>query len=182
MIPHVIELARETGLQVCLDMASCSIIAGNLELSSLLINKYVGIVFANEEKAKAFTDKEDPKEALKLISKKCNIAIIKVGGNSFYIRKGTEGIEVKAIPVERVINMTGIGDYFTAEFLHGLTCGYSLGRCVKIDSVSFEDVIQIVGTTIPYKRWDEIESNINEALSEQVNNGLPLHLILAENV
>lgn len=129
-------------------------------------NKYVDIVFANEEEAKAFTGKEDPKEALELISKKCSIAIVKVGGNGSYIRKGTEEIKVEAIPVKKVIDTTGAGDYFASGFLYGLTCGYSLEKCAKIGSILSGNVIQIVGTTIPGERWDEIKLNINEVLSE----------------
>ena len=136
MILHAIELAKEAGLQVCLDMASYNIVAGDLEFFSLLINKYVDIVFANEEEAKAFTGKEDPKEALELISKKCSIAIVKVGGNGSYIRKGTEEIKVEAIPVERVIDTTGAGDYFAAGFLYGLTCGYSLAYIIHSGFIS----------------------------------------------
>ena len=110
--------------------------------------------------------KEDPKEALELISKKCSIAIVKVGGNGSYIRKGTEEIKVEAIPVKKVIDTTGAGDYFASGFLYGLTCGYSLEKCAKIGSILSGNVIQIVGTTIPGERWDEIKLNINEVLSE----------------
>ena len=83
MILHAIELAKEAGLQICLDMASYNIVANDLEFFSLLINKYVDIVFANEEEAKAFTGKE-PEEALRVIAKKCSIAIVKVGANGSY--------------------------------------------------------------------------------------------------
>ena len=87
MILHAIELAKEAGLQICLDMASYNIVANDLEFFTLLINKYVDIVFANEEEAKAFTGKE-PEEALRVIAKKCSIAIVKVGASGSYIRKG----------------------------------------------------------------------------------------------
>ena len=70
MILRAIELAKEAGLQVCLDMASYNIVEGDLEFFSLLVNKYVDIVFANEEEAKAFTGKE-PEEALDIIAKMC---------------------------------------------------------------------------------------------------------------
>lgn len=166
MILHAIELAKEAGLQVCLDLASYNIVAADLEFFSLLINKYVDIVFANEEEAKAFTGKEDPKESLELISKKCSIAIVKVGAKGSYIRKGTEQIKVEAIPVERVVDTTGAGDYFAAGFLYGLTCGYSLEKCAKIGSILSGNVIQVVGTTISGERWNEIKLNINEVLSE----------------
>jgi sugar/nucleoside kinase (ribokinase family) len=111
-----------------LDMASYNIVANDLEFFSLLINKYVDIVFANEEEAKAFTGKE-PEEALGVIAKKCSIAIVKVGASGSYIRKGTEEIKVSAIPVQKVVDTTGAGDYFASGFLYGLTCGYSLDKC-----------------------------------------------------
>ena len=48
MILHAIELAKEAGLQICLDMASYNIVASDMEFFSLLINKYVDIVFINK--------------------------------------------------------------------------------------------------------------------------------------
>ena len=165
MILHAIELAKEAGLQICLDMASYNIVAGDMDFFSLLINKYVDIVFANEEEAKVFTGKE-PEEALEIIAKKCSIAIVKVGANGSYIRKGTEEIKVSAIPVKKVMDTTGAGDYFAAGFLYGLTCGYSLEKCAKIGSILSGNVIQTIGTTISGERWDEIKLNINRILAE----------------
>ena len=165
MILHAIELAKEAGLQICLDMASYNIVANDLEFFTLLINKYVDIVFANEEEAKAFTGKE-PEEALRVIAKKCSIAIVKVGANGSYIRKGTEEIKVSAISVQKVVDTTGAGDYFASGFLYGLTCGYSLDKCAKIGSILSGNVIQVIGTTIPQERWDEIKLNINRILAE----------------
>ncbi|NCC09366.1 MAG: adenosine kinase [Bacteroidia bacterium] len=165
MILRAIELAKEAGLQVCLDLASYNIVAGDLEFFTLLINKYVDIVFANEEEAKAFTG-GTPEEALEIIGKKCSVAIVKVGSEGSLIRKGTETIKVKAVLVENVIDTTGAGDYFAAGFLYGLTSGYSLEKCAKIGSLLSSQVIQVVGTTMGQERWDEIKLNINRILSE----------------
>ena len=165
MILRAIKLAKEAGLQICLDMASYNIVEEDKEFFSLLINKYVDIVFANEEEAKAFTGKE-PEEALEIIGKQCSIAIVKVGCRGSLIRKGTEEVKVDAIPVKKVLDTTGAGDYFSAGFLYGLTCGYSLEKCSKIGSILSGNVIQVIGTTIPKERWDEIKLNINEILSE----------------
>lgn len=110
MILRAIELAKEAGLQVCLDMASYNIVAGDHEFFSLLVNKYVDIVFANEEEAKAFTGKE-PEEALDIIAKMCSIAIVKVGARGSLIRKGTEEVRIEAVPVAKVVDTTGAGDF-----------------------------------------------------------------------
>ena len=123
------------------------------------------IVFSNEEEAKSFTG-EEPEEAQRVIAKKCSIAIVKVGANGSYIRKGTDEIKVSAIPVEKVLDTTGAGDYFAAGFLYGLTCGYSLEKCAKIGSILSGNVIQVIGTTISPERWDEIKLNINRNLAE----------------
>ena len=146
MILRAIELAKEAGLQICLDMASYNIVEQDHDFFSLLINKYVDIVFANEEEAKAFTGKE-PEEALDVIAKMCSIAIVKLGARGSLIRKGTEEVHVHAVTVDRVIDTTGAGDYFAAGFLYGLTCGYSLEKMWQTSrtlSSSFHDGIEYI--------------------------------------
>ncbi|MCD8183431.1 MAG: adenosine kinase [Bacteroides sp.] len=159
MILRAIELAKEAGLQVCLDMASYNIVAGDHEFFSLLVNKYVDIVFANEEEAKAFTGKE-PEEALDIIAKMCSIAIVKVGARGSLIRKGTEEVRVEAVPVQKVVDTTGAGDFFAAGFLYGLTCGYSLEKCGKIGSILSGEVIQVIGAELPVETWGKIKGEI----------------------
>ena len=161
MILHAIELAKEAGLQICLDMASYNIVEEELDFFSLLINKYVDIVFANEEEAKAFTGKE-PEEALDIIAKMCSIAIVKLGARGSIIRKGTEEIRVEAVPVEKVVDTTGAGDYYAAGFLYGLTCGYSLEKCARIGSLLSGDVIQVIGAELPEVQWEKIKKEISE--------------------
>ena len=159
MILRAIELAKEAGLQVCLDMASYNIVAGDHEFFSLLVNKYVDIVFANEEEAKAFTGKE-PEEALDIIAKMCSIAIVKVGARGSLIRKGTEEVRVEAVQVAKVVDTTGAGDFFAAGFLYGLTCGYSLEKCGKIGAILSGEVIQVIGTELPDSKWEKIKEDI----------------------
>ena len=91
---------------------------------------------------------------------------MKVGAKGSYIRKGTEAVKVAAIPVRKVVDTTGAGDYFASGFLYGLTCGYSLEKCAKIGSILSGNVIQVIGTTIPQERWNEIKLNINKILAE----------------
>ena len=161
MILHAIELAKEAGLQICLDMASYNIVEQDHDFFSLLINKYVDIVFANEEEAKAFTGKE-PEEALDVIAKMCSIAIVKLGARGSLIRKGTEEVHVHAVTVDRVIDTTGAGDYFAAGFLYGLTCGYSLEKCGKIGSILSGSIIRVIGAEMPAEWWEDIKTRISE--------------------
>ena len=59
LILRAMQLGKEAGLQICLDMASYNIVEGDLEFFDILITKYVDIVFANEEEAKAYTGNDD---------------------------------------------------------------------------------------------------------------------------
>jgi len=165
MILRAIELAKEAGLQICLDLSSYNIVENDLEFFTLLVNKYADIVFANEEEAKALTGKE-PAEALNEISRMCSVAIVKIGSQGSLIKKGTCTTHVPAIEVEKVVDTTGAGDYFSAGFLYGLTCGYSLEKCAQIGSILAGNVIQVVGTNLSKEKWDEIKLNINTILPE----------------
>lgn len=161
MILRAIELAKEAGLQICMDMASYNIVKEDLDFLSLLVNKYVDIVFANEEEARAFTGKE-PEEAVECIAGMCSVAVVKVGARGSFIRKGTEEVHVPALPVEKVVDTTGAGDYFAAGFMYGLTCGCSLEKCAKIGSILARDVIQVVGTELPETQWAKIKEEISQ--------------------
>lgn len=163
LILQAIRFAKDAGLQICLDMASYNIVKNDLDFFYLLLNKYVNIVFANEEEAKVFTGK-DPKEALKELAGICDIAIVKIGSKGSYIKKGKEEVHVNAIPVKKVIDTTGAGDYFASGFLYGLTCGYPLEKCGLIGSILSAKVIQVVGATLSKAQWDEIKLNIQAIL------------------
>ncbi len=163
LILRAMQLAHEAGAQICIDMASYNIVANDLEFFDMLVTKYVDIVFANEEEAKAFTGKEAA-EAVDEIAAKCSVAVVKLGSKGSCIRKGTKSITVAPMPVKKVVDTTGAGDYYAAGFLYGLICGYSLEKCAAIGSILASNVIQVVGTTLPKKKWDEIKLNIDALL------------------
>lgn len=160
---RAVQLAKEEGLQVCLDMASYNVVEAERDFFGQLIVKYVDIVFANESEALAYTGKA-PHEALEEIASKCSIAVVKTGKEGSLVKKGTEVIQLLSCPVDNVLDTTGAGDFYAAGFMYGLTCGYSLEKCVQISTILATAVIQEVGTTLPAKKWDEIKLNIESLL------------------
>ena len=160
---RAVQLAKEEGLQVCLDMASYNVVEAERDFFDQLIVKYVDIVFANESEALAYTGKA-PHEALEEIASKCSIAVVKTGKEGSLVKKGTEVIQLLSRPVDNVLDTTGAGDFYAAGFMYGLTCGYSLEKCVQISTILATAVIQEVGTTLPAKKWDEIKLNIESLL------------------
>lgn len=83
-----------------MDMASYNIVEGDLEFFDILITKYVDIVFANEEEAKAYTGK-DAWGAINEIASKCSVVIVKLGAQGSCIKKGTECIKLEVPPVKK---------------------------------------------------------------------------------
>lgn len=160
---RAVQLAKEEGLQVCLDMASYNVVEAERDFFDQLIVKYVDIVFAYESEALAYTGKT-PHEALEEIASKCSIAVVKTGKEGSLVKKGTEVIQLLSCPVDNVLDTTGAGDFYAAGFMYGLTCGYSLEKCVQISTILATAVIQEVGTTLPAKKWDEIKLNIESLL------------------
>lgn len=160
---RAVQLAKEEGLQVCLDMASYNVVEAERDFFDQLIVKYVDIVFANESEALAYTGKA-PHEALEEIASKCSIAVVKTGKEGSLVKKGTEVIQLLSCPIDNVLDTTGAGDFYAAGFMYGLTCGYSLEKCVQISTILATAVIQEVGTTLSAKKWDEIKLNIESLL------------------
>jgi sugar/nucleoside kinase (ribokinase family) len=159
LILRAIELAKDAGLQICIDLASYNIVEQERDFFALLINKYVDIVFANEEEAKAFTG-QTATEALDILGRLCSIAVVKVGAAGSYIKKGSETIFVDAGKATKV-DSTGAGDYYAAGFLYGLTSGFGLEKCGKIGSLLARHIIQVIGAELPEQTWNEIKKEVD---------------------
>lgn len=68
MIRTALKMAKDAGLITSIDLASFNVVNENLEFLHEIIEKYVDIIFANEEEAMAFTGKK-PAEAVRDMAK-----------------------------------------------------------------------------------------------------------------
>jgi len=153
-----LKLAKESGLTVSIDLASYNVVGANREFLHAMIEKYVDIVFANEEEAKAFSGKE-PLEALKDLSRKCDIAVVKIGSKGSLIKQGKEIVEIRAIPAHPV-DTTGAGDLYASGFLYGLSQGMPIQRCGEIGAILAGNVIEVMGSKMTKEQWDKIRALI----------------------
>ncbi len=151
LIEKAVKFAKKNGLKVTLDMASYNVVEENLEFLKVLLDKYVDIVFANEEEAKSFTGLE-PEEALTQFAALCDIAVVKIGKHGSLIQKGTEIFKVESIDANP-IDTTGAGDLYAAGFIYGLIKNYSLDKCGKIGSVLAGKTIEVIGPKMDNQQW-----------------------------
>ncbi|MCB0806916.1 MAG: adenosine kinase [Bacteroidales bacterium] len=156
LIEEALKLAKKAGLKISLDMASFNVVEANLGFLKKVVDQYVDIVFANEEEAKSFTGKE-PEEALHEFAKMVEIAVVKVGKNGSWIKKGEEVFKVDAIQAGS-IDTTGAGDLYASGFLFGLIKGYDLDKCGRIGSILAGKTIEVIGPKMDSAKWSEVSA------------------------
>lgn len=161
LILKAIQMAKEAGLLVSVDLASYNVVEANLEFLQMLIRDYVDIVFANEEEARAFTGK-DPKEALVRISEHTEIAVVKVGKEGSYVKNATNDHHQIEAYVANCIDTTGAGDLYATGFLYGLANGLSHDKCGKIGSYVASKVVEVIGAKMDETVWVDIRNYIQK--------------------
>ncbi len=160
LLETAMKLAKQAGLKISLDLASYNVVEASLDFLTDMTKKYVDIIFANEEEAKAFTGKE-PKEALEIIATMCEIAVVKIGPKGSMVKKDGESCMVDVIPATRR-DTTGAGDLYASGFLYGLTKNLSMEKCAKIGTILSGKVIEVIGAKMPEQTWNEIHSMVAE--------------------
>jgi sugar/nucleoside kinase (ribokinase family) len=167
VISHAMQLAKQRGLKIAIDLASYNVVSENLEFLQGLVAEYVDILFANEQEAEAFTGESEPRNALEAISKMCELTIVKIGTRGAYIKSGGEAIHVGIMAAAKRVDTTGAGDFYAAGFMSGLSEGLSLRQCGTIGAITAGKVIEVVGTTLGEEAWREVYSLIDRVKTEK---------------
>jgi len=148
-------LAKKHNMEIVLDLASYNIVEAKLNDFMEIASKYVDILIANSEEARAFTG-SDNIEALHKMSFISPVAVIKTGNKGSIIKSGNEIIKIEAVTAN-VCDTTGAGDLYAAGFLYGYSLNYPLRVCGEIGSLLAAKVIETIGARLPTKMWDEIK-------------------------
>ena len=162
LIRKAVKLASEAGLTVSIDLASYNVVEENLDFLKEIVSKYVDVVFANEDEARAFTGKS-PSEALEAISKHVRIAVVKTGKEGSLVKSADGTFRVPARKAN-CIDTTGAGDLYATGFLFGMACELPLERCGEIASLVAGHVVEVLGAKIPDVAWEEIRSEVSNVL------------------
>ena len=162
LIESICKKAKEAGLIISLDLSSFNVVSKNRTYFHHLLFDYVDVVFANEGEARAFTGSFDSKEQLRHLVHLCETAVVKLGEHgSIAMHDGGAIFQCNAIPVHEVVDTTAAGDYFAAGFLHALTLGHNLEKCLQPGSILASEVIQETGSQLTPAAWNRIKTGIN---------------------
>jgi len=155
-----LEAAKSVGALVSLDLASYTVVKESKELLETLVDDFVDILLANEDEAEAFTGYTNEKDAVKSLSEKAEVAVLKVGKRGSFISVAGEIIEVDPKGSGAAVDTTGAGDLWASGFLFGLVNKYPIEKCGELGSSCGYEVCQVVGACIPDKGWDRIRRSL----------------------
>lgn len=167
LIRSTVEKAKHHGLKVAIDLASFNVVEENCDFLRDIVEKYVDILFANEDEARAFTGEQEPLNALNAISRMCELAVVKIGMKGALIKRGDEVVHVGIMAAAKRVDTTGAGDFYAAGFMAGLCEGLSLRQCGTIGAITAGKVIEVVGTTFGEDAWREIFSLVERVRKDQ---------------
>ena len=150
LLHKILQAAKDAGLRISYDLASWNIVRDHHAVVTDLMEKYVDIVFANEDEAVAFCGVDNPKRALRELVAKTDIAVVKVGKHGAMAMTQETGDEVFFAPAQErtVVDTTAAGDFFAAGFLHGLVGNKSIDTCLAYGNSMAGEVIQVMGTQV----------------------------------
>lgn len=165
LLEAALMLAKQRNMEVALDLASYNVVEDNLAFLQAMVEKYVDILFANEEEAKSFTGLEDPAESLQLIAQNVPLTIVKIGKKGSLIRYQQNDYQVGASAGVKKIDTTGAGDLYAAGFLSGYVNGYNMLVCGEIGNMVAEQVIQVIGAKLSENQWESLHKHMKKIIS-----------------
>ena len=163
LIRRICTTAKRLGMTTSIDLASYNVVQENLSMLHDLVEKYIDIVFANEEESAAFTGGKAPEEALREIASVTRVAVVKIGKRGALAM--TEGVDAH-VPGKSVgvVDTTAAGDFFAGGFLYAYTHGGSLKQCLEMGSLLSQNIIKVIGTRLPEATWNAIRNEADKII------------------
>ena len=156
---RLLECAKAAGCQVSLDLAAFEVVQANRDVLDELLDRYVDLVFANEDEAAAYCGTRDPEAACQALRPHCRQGAVKAGAAGAWLWRGTELVHVAAKRVHAV-DTTGAGDLWAAGYLFGHLRGRDLATCGLYGAITGAEVVQVLGAVIPDARWTAIKETL----------------------
>ncbi len=143
-IYHCCKLAKSYDRKVALSLSDLFCVDRHRIDFLNLINKYVDIIFANEDEIKSLYQSE-LKASINYIKNNVYIGAITLGSNGSVVFENKLEYRVDPISVAELVDTTGAGDLFASGFLFGLTNKYSIQKCGYLGNKAASEIIKYIG-------------------------------------
>jgi sugar/nucleoside kinase (ribokinase family) len=143
---RAIEIARAAGRKVAFTLSDSFCIARHRDgFNELIDSGRVDILFANEAEIKELTGVTDFDTALGSAAARLPLLVVTRSERGAIAVEGTRRVEVKAEPVDKVVDTTGAGDLFAAGFLAGVSRSRPLEESLRMGAIAAAEVISHYG-------------------------------------
>jgi adenosine kinase len=115
------------------------------EFLDLIRKGTVDILFANERELHSLYETADFDAAVKALRADAKLAVVTRSEKGCVVVTRDKVEPVQAMPVERVVDVTGAGDLFAAGFLVGLARGKDHRTAARLGALAAAEVIQHIG-------------------------------------
>ena len=141
-----IEAAHAAGRKVAFTLSDTFCVDRHREgFWQLLRQGKVDILFANEAEAASMVQVNEVEEAIACLAKAVPTLIVTRSEAGATAISGGERADVRAEPIERLVDTTGAGDLFAAGFLAGVARRLGLKASLKLGAIAAAEVIQHYG-------------------------------------
>jgi sugar/nucleoside kinase (ribokinase family) len=139
-------IAHAAGRTVAFTLSESLCIAGRREgVMGMIHSGLVDVLFGNEHEVRHLTGCGGLAECLEVLAPKVGTLVVTRGPKGAIAIANGQRAEVRAAPVDRVVDTTGAGDLFAAGFIGGRCRGRDLRGCLDAGSVAAAEVISHFG-------------------------------------
>jgi adenosine kinase len=139
-------IAHKAGRRVALTLSDAFCVDRyRAEFLALIRKGTVDIVFANEHELHSLYQTANFDTAVKMLRSDAKLAVVTRSEKGCVVvaRDGVEAVQ--AMPIERVVDVTGAGDLFAAGFLVGHSHGKDHRTAARLGALAAAEVIQHIG-------------------------------------
>ena len=166
LIETALKMAKSLKMNIILDLASYNVVSSDKEFIQSLVDRYVDILFANEEEAIALNGK--PSEvAIHEIAEKVPTVIIKGGAKGSWVKQKDLFIHIPVYKKIQPVDTTAAGDYYAAGYFYGMSNRANPEKCAKLGTLLSYHIIQVIGTKLPEETWGEIREKAKAILENK---------------
>ncbi len=162
LVEYVMDAAKKSDALISIDLASFNVVEQSRDFLHEMVEKYVDILIANEDEARAFTGHDDEEKAIKAMTRKDCISVVKLGERGSLIGKDDKIFSVMPAGSRGVVDTTGAGDLWASGFFYGFVNGFPLDICGKMGSICGYEVCKVIGAKIPDQTWEKIKMDFND--------------------
>jgi sugar/nucleoside kinase (ribokinase family) len=140
------DAAREAGTKVAFTLSDSFVVDRHrADLTRLLDERRIDILFANQAEAEALVQVPDVQSAVAALRSKVDTLVVTRHEHGALATRGRERADVAAEPIRQLVDTTGAGDLFASGFLFGEARDLSLEQSLRLGAICAAEVIQHYG-------------------------------------